>query len=252
MSLIQEALKRQQEEAKKAGATDGSPVVQQPLGQEPPVARTSGLQMASATPSPSVEQEAPPIATEEAAEPSKFADKRLLGLVLKIVPLALVLIGGGVWIAKSMLSAKPPQVATSTAKSPAPSASQPTTAQPAVEPPKTAPTQPGTNSQSAAVLSNSATIKHGDTPTNQEPEESAPAIVEPVQPPASPAPLVWPALTVNAIIGKDKNGAAKINNVLMDVGQEIDGVTLISVGKQSVQLEYRGQQRTIKIGRSTQ
>jgi hypothetical protein len=284
MSLIQEALKRQQEEARKLTASLEPPVVQQPPGQEPPVARTaSGLQVASSPPPPVPEEGTVPPPEEEPKKHSKFADKRVLRLVLSIIPIALILLGGGFWIAKSMLSAKPPQAAPST--KPRVQIPPQTTAQPVNPPSATeipAPPKPGalqptavaaplpaSTSQTAAV-SSAAQPKATSLPT---PESAAPAatqkqaeatgtlpgtneapaaVVEQPKPAPPPAPLVWPVLTVSGVMGKGTKGAAKINNIIVEVGQEIDDVRLVAIGVQSVQLEYKGHERTVKVGRSTQ
>jgi hypothetical protein len=59
-------------------------------------------------------------------------------------------------------------------------------------------------------------------------------------------------LTVTGVVGSKEKGAAKINNVIVDVGQSIDGVKVISLGVRSVELEYLGQRRNVRVGGSTQ
>ena len=51
--------------------------------------------------------------------------------------------------------------------------------------------------------------------------------------------------------GRGKNGSAILNNKVLAVNETIEGVRVISVGKQGVELEYQGKRRFIKVGIST-
>jgi hypothetical protein len=60
----------------------------------------------------------------------------------------------------------------------------------------------------------------------------------------------WPALKLTAIAGKGTRGTARINGKLILVGESIDDVTLVELGEQSVVLEFQSQKQTLKIGGS--
>lgn len=251
MSLIQEALKRQQEEAKKQGTPLESAT---PPGQEPPVTRGTGLQVAQPVappPQPLPGDGAAP-AEEQQSDASKGPSKgkKVLGLALKIVPIALILVGGIWWITKSMMGSRrplpqPSSHATTPATQPPTTPATPTpvptpqTSNTTAETPTVAPTTTEPPQNTEATSSTQAATAGTDVPATE------------VKPPPPP-PVQWPILTVTGVVGSKEKGAAKINNVIVDVGQSIDGVKVVSLGVRSVELEYLGQRRTVRVGGSTQ
>jgi hypothetical protein len=262
MSLIQEALKRQQEEAKKQGTSTTETA--QPAGQEPPVTRGTGLQVAqtAAPPPPPVpENSAAPAEEQQAQEPKgPSKGKKIMGLALRIIPVVLILIAGGFWIAKSFVAggAKPvpqapaPPTPAATATNAQPTQPKPGTTQPtaATQPAPTAPETSNTTVETTPVVTTPT-----EPPQNTEPAQTtevATTETNPSAPDVKPPPMPWPVLTVTGVIGRGQKGAAKINNVIVDVGQSIDGVKVVSLGSRSVELEYLGQRRDVRVGSSTQ
>jgi outer membrane biosynthesis protein TonB len=82
-----------------------------------------------------------------------------------------------------------------------------------------------------------------------EPPEPAPA---PAPEPAKPkAPVAWPSLALQGVIGKGQNGSAIINDQVLAVNETIEDVRVLAVGRQNVELEYNGERRTLKVGMTT-
>ena len=69
--------------------------------------------------------------------------------------------------------------------------------------------------------------------------------------PPSPAEP-WPVLDVQGIILRRPPypSTALINGRRLRVGESIEGVRLLAVEEESVRLEYRGEQRVLRIGES--
>ncbi|MBL7077883.1 MAG: hypothetical protein ISS31_10465 [Kiritimatiellae bacterium] len=65
------------------------------------------------------------------------------------------------------------------------------------------------------------------------------------------APVKWPALALQGVIGRGQNGSAIVNDQVLAVNEAIEGVRVLSVARQSVELEYEGERRTLKVGMST-
>ena len=84
------------------------------------------------------------------------------------------------------------------------------------------------------------------------PPPVAPVKAEPTQPAVTAVePVEWPTVTLQGVIGRGKNGSAILNNKVLAVNETIEGIRVISVGKQGVELEYQGKRRFIKVGMST-
>ena len=62
--------------------------------------------------------------------------------------------------------------------------------------------------------------------------------------------MEWPSLKLSAIVrGKSPNrGTAILNNRIVEVGGEIEGVILIKVDEDGVKLKNGSEVRTLKIG----
>jgi len=85
-------------------------------------------------------------------------------------------------------------------------------------------------------------------PSSPAPDPSAP---EP-EAPADPEPVIWPFLQVTGVVGSGHSGSAMINGQIVDVGARIDGVRLLGIAGQAVRLDYQGEQRLVRVGRSTE
>jgi len=75
-----------------------------------------------------------------------------------------------------------------------------------------------------------------------EPDTSTPPVAEPE----------WPFLSLSAIVGRSVTGSAIINGTIVSVGESIEGVTLVIIGDQGVELEFEGKRRTLRVGQSTE
>ena len=81
---------------------------------------------------------------------------------------------------------------------------------------------------------------------------NAATVPPPVLPP-KPQPKEtnqWPILVIKGLLGTDSGkGGAIINNEIVNVGQEIQGVKVVSIGTAgTVILSFKGQARTLRIG----
>jgi hypothetical protein len=107
---------------------------------------------------------------------------------------------------------------------------------------------PGTNADASA-----STPAPADT--------VAPRIVTPdtvtssttTPPPAKVEAVMWPRLTVSGIIGTSRGsrGAAIINGQMLAIGASVEGVRVIAVDKQGVELSFGGETRTLTVGGTT-
>lgn len=74
-----------------------------------------------------------------------------------------------------------------------------------------------------------------------------------VMAPATIKPAVnWPVLMLSGVVGKGAKGAAFINGEIVDVNESIEGVKVIAIGNQGVKLQYKGEIQFLKVGHSTQ
>ena len=55
-----------------------------------------------------------------------------------------------------------------------------------------------------------------------------------------------PKLTVTGIIWNSKRPQAIINNTVVDIGDEIEGVKIIGIKKTAIDVSYQGRERTIE------
>ena len=259
MSLIQEALRRQQEEMdENSGASSPQPAA--PAAPAGP-ARRSGLSIGkkatetvapppepdlSAPPPvqqpPQIEEEdvpppPPPEAAEEGASspeavgaPSAPAKDSKAGLkVALLVTGAVLCLGLGVWAVTFAIQKlrTPSQHPTSPVEQPQPVQPPPGSTEPAVpEPIPVVPDQPAAG-----------------TPSVPEPVP-VPAVVE--------EPVIWPILGVSGLVGKGEQGSVMFGAEIIGVGESIEGVKVISISKQGAELEYRGQRKFVKVGGTTE
>jgi len=73
----------------------------------------------------------------------------------------------------------------------------------------------------------------------------APAEPEVVRPPA----VVWPAIRIQAAMGSGTSGSVMIEGAIIPVGQTHRGVELIEVTPQGVRARFQGEERTIAVRR---
>lgn len=64
-------------------------------------------------------------------------------------------------------------------------------------------------------------------------------------------PAVWPVLTISAVVGSGRKGSAMINGKILGVGDIIDEVSIVEISRQGVELSYKGEVKTLKVGGST-
>jgi hypothetical protein len=92
------------------------------------------------------------------------------------------------------------------------------------------------------------------------PTTPAPVAVAVKPPPAPrPAPAAvaaapkqeWPMLTLSAIVGRGVNGSALISGSILEAGESIKSVTLVSIKSGGVWLSYQGELRFLQQGMTT-
>lgn len=66
--------------------------------------------------------------------------------------------------------------------------------------------------------------------------------------------VIWPRLAVSGIIGTSRGarGAAIINGQMLSIGSSIEGVKIITIDKQGVQLRLGDETRTLTVGGTTE
>lgn len=245
MSLIQEALKRKKEEedgllpraddmiptgppATPSLKSAGSPAV------PPPPPSTAG-----ATEAPPSAEEALPALDLEGPVPdlARSCDEppvrpwRALVLILIVV---LLLGGGAIWmIAFAVKSLNRPEPAAS---------EEPAQAAPATV------AGPDERSETPGV---EAAIEAPPVPlATQRPAPRSPATPSVARTPtmlAKPS-AVWPALTLSGVIGRGQAGSAVINGEVVGVGDVIEGVKVIAIRPQGVELECQAERQFMKVG----
>lgn len=282
MSLIEEALKKQQEELNEGRSQAAHPPAASPGSSD------------SSTPTPSQAAIPPPVPL--VVKEPVFRPQWIMPIISGVL-ICLLLIGVVFWLfsggiikmtkpepAPAVFKAiptpavkaaqekpvapatvRPPQTASTIAPAPSPAAkaaAQPPVPVPAPEivsvaPPKPVVTEARTPPPSAPAVTASALVNTPSPPVPAPPVASAPPA------PATPTPqaaavevteaVAWPSLTVTGIIeGRGANkGAALINNQLTMVGDSIDGAKLLAVMQHGVKMSFEGESRVIKVGGST-
>lgn len=258
MSLIQEALKRQQEEMQNSVGTP--PPIQEPVQAKgphqkivrrnapaaatPPPAPQSAppvqmpppiqepLAMAAATTQEPPAEEPPPIPPEAIQPPPvTVSPKKPLLIIAASIIIVFGILGAGGWFAFQWLVEKTEITPSST----------PTVEQPAPTPEPVA----------VPVVAMPIT---SDPPSNTTPEThpqvnmplATPEVVAPPPPPVK-QPVVWPVLSCTGVAGRGKKGSAFLNGQIVSVNETIEDVKVISIGERSVTLEYRGERKVLKV-----
>jgi hypothetical protein len=253
MSLIEEALRRQQEES-----GDSPDASKQTIG-----LRKTGAQAASpATAQPaSAETAAPALDSRSPVRPQpEGGGRRGLPAILGVLLLVLILGGGGAWMLVYALKHWKSQPQESGGAPPAPAAEAPPPVVPTpapAAPDDSASVRPEpTNAASAAAAASAPEPIAPPTPT-QAPAVTAPppapepppAVAEPPQP--KPA-LRWPAFSLDGVVGKGQHGAARLDGQIVAVGESVNGIKVVAIGSQGATLEHKGEQRFVKVGQSAE
>ena len=311
MSLIQEALKRQQEESGEIQPEEITPQPSEQLSGVPSASDTA----ATPPPLPTTPMEAHAPATQEVlsgeapapppveAAPPAESGSRTWPVLLGVLVVTVVLIGAGIWAvvfafhqlkstrrpppegklaetvvaepesivpAKRELEVKKPSESASTVEPtgpaaktvdmPAPSSASAGAGGSEDLPPSRGIERSGLEDELAKPESaEEAVAKRGE-------EQIVPVLVTPVvtepklvtHPPTSqPEPVKkkpsapWPSVSLSGLLGKGSNGSAILNNRIIGVGETIDGIKVVSIGRQGVVLEYKGETQLLQVGNST-
>jgi len=253
VSLIEEALRKQQEEADKTKGT-GVRLSVAPPPQTPPA---------------NAAETAPPPLPED--EPVRRAWPVLLGIIVGGIVLIggiawLLLFGLGLWKAKPQARLAKP--APSVAASPvAPSETgkvavaavpvavpAPTSAPPVVVPVQPAPpptvTAVVTDTPPVVAAGPQVAAASGSVAAVVATAPAKEAVIE-----AEGVPVViWPKLTVTGLIGSSRSGrsAAIINKQMVEPGAVVEGVKVEAIDKKGVRLRYQGETRTLALGGTTE
>lgn len=263
MSLIQEALRRQMEEAAKQQAKP------EPLtpGTEPPASGESKMHLAKDAPAvPPVPDDKtaalPPPDITSATEPAK-ALATVVGVSVAILLFVVALLFGAYYAYRSWSSRgtvdstgadlvetqQPPTggvdsaVATGDTGTPTTVGNGPATVVESAG--DTAALPPATNAAALPVdagPTGSVAVVHAGV-------TSAPAVKPNVPKPA----ILWPQISVGGYVGGGRSGSVMINGEMLRVGESILGVEVTSIEPRGagVTLRYKGEQRTLRQGQST-
>ena len=257
MSLIQEALRRQQEDMDdNSGATPppAEPLVPAPSPQEAPtIAKKAPIDIAppdldtSAPPPvqepPAIEAEEPPPPPPEAMEDAA-SDNTTPAVPAKDKPgMKVALLVGGVIICLALgIWAITFAVKTWMAPSPV-------VAEEPADPVQPEPAPTDVVEVPAVVAGDPAPVV--EVPTI--PDTPDPVVVEVPEPPTviEKEPIIWPLLILNGLVGKGAQGAIMVNNEIIGVDETIEEVRVVSISKQGATLEYQGEKKFVKVGGST-
>ncbi len=212
MSLIQEALKRQQQETGEGELKPGAPPLQRPAA-SPTKPEPPPLKNETPTESPA-EPEAP--APWDKSKKKETAGAKAGKTVFLILLLAAV--GGIVWY-----QLKPPAKITADSR-----------------PPADMPTKPSADPKSDPVALSPAQGTSEPDPIAQ------PLTPEPLQ-----IEIEWPSLSLDGIVGSGAQGSCLINNQIVRVGEHVQEVKIVAIRKDGVELEYQGEKRFLRVGAST-
>jgi len=245
MSLIQEALKRQQEEFGDSAGKDGAP--------PPPGNGKPDQNGADAPPSPTP----PPLPEPQAAGGNGgSSSKTRIFVTAGIIAAVLVLLVGLGAAVVLMLSrqVKPASIHV------------PPTRNAQVPKPKPLPKpEPAEPAEPAEPVVEELVVE--DTPAQGE-EEPEPEFLQETEPEPFRAtayaeeepvekkqpPLTWPAVRVsglNYIAYDDQKSCAILNGKVMGIGEEINGVSIEAVQADGVMLKFKYETRFLQIGSST-
>jgi hypothetical protein len=261
MSLIQEALKRQQEESGESPVADTrqtprpTAVPDQPKA--PPAAPPTPP---TPPPLPSGDQETAAPLSSVVEKTEEKSGRRTWPVLLGVLLLVLLLAGGGIWMMMYALGSLKPsqgeeggQQTSRTKIVIEPGGAEAGGAAPAEQPPQPEPgTQPEPEPAPQPVPEPAPQPQPEPAP---QPEpgaastgETPPSEVPGTTPQPGPEPVAWPSLALSGMVGKGINGSAIINGAVVSVGEVVDGARVTFIGIQNVELEYKGETRTLRVG----
>ncbi|MFH1969049.1 MAG: hypothetical protein ABIJ53_01885 [Verrucomicrobiota bacterium] len=263
MSLIQDALKRQQEESEssrvplKAAVAPSVPDAM-PVLPSPPAIRqpTDSIACPQSLRDSVAGGRAGP---EKAVQPGK-SWKWIAGIIIFCVLIA----WSGVFLVSLILKQSTKRtlldpfmpdltkaqatLGKSSVQAPPPAAQPPATtmSKPVVTP------APARASASKPLFSPAAAAAPAFADKGEDVEEdlALPGVKEQIEPAAIPIPVVWPRLKLSAIfsnVGSGQSGA-RLNNRLILMGDQIEGVTLVEIHGDSVVLKCGKETRSLKMG----
>ena len=70
--------------------------------------------------------------------------------------------------------------------------------------------------------------------------------------PVPKAPVKWPALKLKGIVGRGNAGSIILNSSIVGVGEDLDGVKIRAITSKGAWLEYRGEKKFLKVGKTIQ
>lgn len=282
MSLIQEALKRQQreEEGRTASEPLSSATADPPVTESMPVLDSATAVRTPVSPpapaaAPELPRPVPPPPPRRGA--SGRARMKMGGLAAAVIVLLVVgaLVAAKWYFKLGLGRTEPTQAVQPDAAMPvaaAPATPRPDTGeaktteavgpQAALPPPAPAvqeapPVDSPAISEAPAQPEAAAMAPPAPLPVSPEAPDSRQADAAPAQPakpppaaPARPPPPAWPSLKLTAVlVSRNPNeGAARINNEMVEAGGEINGVTLAEIRADGVVLKYKGETKFLKVG----
>jgi len=131
---------------------------------------------------------------------------------------------------------------------------------PAAETQPATPVQPVTPAETPPPVEPVAAVKPPAAAPPEKPVAAAPTApptaVTPapaVAPPVAVAPrpkVIWPALKLKGIVGGGSAGAVMLNDKVLGVEETIEGVRVASIDSNGAWLEYQGERRFLKVGKT--
>jgi hypothetical protein len=85
-------------------------------------------------------------------------------------------------------------------------------------------------------------------PPDAEPGVAAETPRQPAQSIARKADIIWPRLSLSGLVGGKRGGAAIINNQVIGIGEAIEGVVVTDLTKKGATLEYQGERLFLHVG----
>ncbi|MFO7535522.1 MAG: hypothetical protein R6X19_07560 [Kiritimatiellia bacterium] len=276
MSLIQDALKRQQEEMNKKAAGETEPTGQktEPPGQmqKIPIRTMNQPAFSQPPPSPAAPPPLPPVAAPPVEESSKALplptddESRRPKALLPVLAAMILLFAVGFYFGWPYLHAL---LAGST--TPASSVQPDSVAVASVQSGEVAQTSasaqsvagaatPQTNPPLSLAGSSATTGTLPGAESNLDPSASIAMPVPVKEPPpdlyarppkpVAAEPVIWPPLKLTGCINMGKSAIAIINGQMVEPGQSIDEVLLVSVNKNKNEALMRldGQERVLRVG----
>ncbi|MDD5678297.1 MAG: hypothetical protein PHW60_09965 [Kiritimatiellae bacterium] len=264
MSLIQDALKRQQEESEsnhvplKDAAVpyvpDSMPVSPRPEPASRPLLVNRPLPVDQPVPAVPPAMAGP----EKPIQPGK-SWRRIVGIIIFCI---LILWGGGLLMTlvldqsplQALLGIFMPDLTNARAVPGKPAIQTPPPPAAAMHKPVAAPAQTPLSTLAPVPWISPAAASAPAFGDEQEDRENMalPLVNIQVLPVAvpSPEPVVWPQLKLSAVFSNVRSGqaGARLNNRLILLGDQIEGVTLVEIRRDSVVLKCGQETRSLKMG----